>query len=408
MEEKYIFIEFIRTLEEYRITNDLNSNEMLELNRVIYKLKNIEAIFNNIDEDLLNNDLLETNYKNLEQNFNYFISGQHRYLTNMQTSINNILNDLFKYIDFNMLLGNKDGIKKNIRNYKYEITKQSNLIENETLELLEDIKLKKNNIADEDTGLKNIFNEFNNKIQKLEKSHDELNNKFDNMLKISNEKIDNLIDKEKVKLEENYDKQANNYRDKFDEITVDYEKKYKGLESEYLSKYETLYEEIKEKDNQISKLLDIVGDKARIGEYKKNADSSKIERIIWQVITIFLFLGSFGMMFYITIWDKDYDKFTVIKYIVSAILMGAATYTGKQASNSRKDEVYYRKQELELASIDVYLESMDSNSKDEIKKELSSKLFGQAQNTYTNKYDEKKGFAIDDIIRVIEALKNKN
>ena len=111
-------------------------------------------------------------------------------------------------------------------------------------------------------------------------------------------------------------------------------------------------------------------------------------------------------MLCVTIKSKDYNKFTIFKYIISAILMGASTYTAKQASNSRKDEVYYRKQELELASIDVYLESMEPANREEIKKNLSTKMFGQAQNTYTNKYDDKKGFSSDDVVKIIESLKN--
>lgn len=43
----------------------------------------------------------------------------------------------------------------------------------------------------------------------------------------------------------------------------------------------------------------------------------------------------------------------------------------------------------------------------EIKKTLSSKMFGQAQNTYTNKYDDKKEFSVDDLVKIIEAIKNK-
>ena len=38
MNEKYEFIEFIRKLEDYRITIDPNHTEMLQLNKVIYKL----------------------------------------------------------------------------------------------------------------------------------------------------------------------------------------------------------------------------------------------------------------------------------------------------------------------------------------------------------------------------------
>lgn len=408
MDEKYEFIEFIRKLEDYRITIDPNHTEMLQLNKVIYKLRNIEAIISSIDVELLNADLFDNNFNNFKNYCNYFLSGQHNYLTSVQTTANNILNELLKYIDYNMLLGNRTGIRKNIRNYKYEITRQKNLIETETIDLLEEIKLKKANIDNEDSGIKKSFVEIDDKIKKLENRYDELNNSFDIMIKQKNEKIDDFIEKEKIKLDENYDKESIIYQKKFKEISDDYEKKYNNLENDYLSKYEELYKKIEEKDAQISKLLDIVGDKTRIGLYKKNADSSKFERIIWQLFTVLLFVGSFILMFYITLCDKNYDKFTIIKYIVSALLMGAATYTGRQASNSRKDEVYYRKQELELSSIDVYLENMDLNSKDEIKKELSLKLFGQAQNTYTNKYEEKKGFTTEDIIKIIEVLKNKN
>ena len=51
---------------------------------------------------------------------------------------------------------------------------------------------------------------------------------------------------------------------------------------------------------------------------------------------------------------------------------------------------------------------MKPENKEEIKKELSSKLFGQAQNTYTNKHEEKKGFSVEDIVKILETLKNKN
>ena len=60
----------------------------------------------------------------------------------------------------------------------------------------------------------------------------------------------------------------------------------------------------------------------------------------------------------VTFCIEHHDKFTIVKYLISVIIMGAATYTGRQADNSRKDEVYYRKQELILASIDVYLDNM--------------------------------------------------
>ena len=393
--EKYDFKNLIKQIEDYIRKTELNQNDMKQINRILFKLRNIDAITSSIDEDLYS-VLIENNYNDLKIYCNYFVSGQHNHISNMQTTTNNIISDIIRYVDFNLLLENKSEIKNNIRNYKYEITRQNHLIETEVSEFMKIVQEKKKNLEEEDSNLNSLFSTFNNKLEELEKKHTSLTNDFGTLLTQSNDKIDMLINDEKLKLDENYTKESNDYKNKFDELS-----------KEYQEKFNNLYVEITKKDNQISKLLDIVGEKARVGEYKRNADIARKERIVWQIITIALFISAFALMLYVTMCS-DYDKFTILKYVVSAILMGAATYTGKQASNLRKDEVYYRKQELELSSIDVYLENMQPENKEEIKKELSSKLFGQAQNTYTNKYEEKKGLSVDDIVKILETLKNKN
>ncbi len=121
---------------------------------------------------------------------------------------------------------------------------------------------------------------------------------------------------------------------------------------------------------------------------KSNADNAHAERVKWQIATVIIFGVVFAMMFFITILTKNYNITTVVKYIVSVILLGMSGYTAKQASNLRKDEVYYRKQQLELSSIDVYLDDMPDTLKEKIKENLSNKMFGQARETYQNKYDE--------------------
>lgn len=385
VEEKYDFSRLIRDIEEYITKVEFNPDDIKKINRVLFKLRNIEAITNSIDEDLYS-VLVDTHYNNLISYCNGFVSGQHNNLVNLQNVTNSILNDIIRYVDFNLLLGNKNEIKKNIRNYKYEITKQTNRIESETSELIKMINEKKNNLTEEESNINTLLKEFYDKLEGLDKKQSTLENNIETLTKQSKEETNKLIDSEKTKLQENF----------------------KELINDYVGKFDLLYTEIKIKDDQISKLLDIVGEKARIGEYKKNADSSKRERIIWQILTVLLFLASFCIMVYVIFVIQNYDKFTIFKYIVSGILMGASTYTAKQASNAKKDEGYYRKQELELASIDVYLENMSVEKRDEIKQELSLKMFGQAQNTYNYKYDDKKVFSTEDIIKIIEILKQGN
>lgn len=50
MEEKFNFSELIKNIEEYLLTIELNQNEMLQVNRILYKLRNIDAITSTIDE----------------------------------------------------------------------------------------------------------------------------------------------------------------------------------------------------------------------------------------------------------------------------------------------------------------------------------------------------------------------
>jgi len=60
-----------------------------------------------------------------------------------------------------------------------------------------------------------------------------------------------------------------------------------------------------------------------------------------------------------------------------------------------------------IDSIIAFKNTGPFKNREEIKKTLSTKMFGQAQNTYTNKYDDKKSFSVDDLVKIIESIKNK-
>lgn len=395
VEERYAFKDVIKKLEDYICNIEFNVDETNKINRLLFKLRNIDSISENVDESLYSS-IIENDYKNLINYCDNFCNGNHNCLNNLFNITNSILNNILQYIDYSILLNNKTGIKNGVKNYKTEITRQSNLIGKEIQELMEYMHQLKKNLEDEDSNINMLFGGLNKKTDELDNKQTTINKNADELISQSKTRIESLIKEEKEKLEKNYESEKNGLNSKFDEIA-----------KENVEKFDKLYEDVKAKDKQISNLLDIVGDKARIGEYNKNANASRLERFVWQGVTILLFIVALLIMMYVTFCIENYDKFTIVKYLISAIIMGAATYTGRQASNSRKDEVYYRKQELELASIDVYLDNMSQPNKELIKKELSSKMFGQAQNTYTTKYEDKNSFSIDDLIKIIESIQKK-
>ena len=379
-------------------TTEFSLDSEIKIKTILFKVSNLKTILLNVDNDLLNNEF-RNDYETFMKNYDIFItSNEINCLDAMIVSCDRMIGNVIRNIDFGIVFDNKKGIKDNIKYLKSELTKQKNIVESEANGLIEEIAQMQNTIDDKTSDLNETITSFSTNLESLKSNYKELNNKYDETTKKIETGIEDFKQKKNDETE-TYLKEKNNALDN----------KLAAIENEYKEKFDKMLSDIDIKNEKISKLIGIVGGKAKIGEYKKNADSSRVERIIWQIVTVILFIAAFRTMFIFTSKLSDNNYLNIIKYIISVVLMGAATYTAKQASNSRKDEVYYRKQELELSSIDVYLENMDEPSRIEIKKNLSEKMFGQAQKTYTNKYEDKKNVTSEEIAKIVElVIKNIN
>lgn len=304
-------------------------------------------------------------------------------------TINNKINsivDCIKQLDkliyglYNPVFSSFDklSVRKKVSQYKRELTKISADAENQATGIKEKLEELENSAKVE---FENIENKQNNYQKDLDEKMSAINTKmFD------------------------YDKLFEEKNNEISSIKEEYNKKYEEMASDSKHKFELLEEEIRKKDDKISELIGLIGNKANIGEYKSNADKAHKERIIWQILTVIIFFVAFLLMGLITLFTKDYNITTLARYVVSVILLGMSGYTGKQASNQRKDEVYYRKQQLELSSIDIYLDNIPDNVKVEIKKELSNKIFGQAGETYKSKYDDNSTETLDKMNKILTTV----
>lgn len=304
-------------------------------------------------------------------------------------TINNKINsivDCIKQLDklihglYNPVFSSFDklSVRKKVSQYKRELTKISADAENQAIGIKEKLEELENSAKVE---FENIENKQNNYQKDLDEKMSAVNTKmFD------------------------YDKLFEEKNNEISSIKEEYNKKYEEMASDSKHKFDLLEEEIRKKDDKISELIGLIGNKANIGEYKSNADKAHKERIIWQILTVIIFFVAFLLMGLITLFTKDYNITTLARYVVSVILLGMSGYTGKQASNQRKDEVYYRKQQLELSSIDIYLDNIPDTVKVEIKKELSNKIFGQAGETYKSKYDDNSTETLDKMNKILTTV----
>ncbi len=374
-EERIVYV--TRKLQKFKkyINNSELVGELVSKKNKLNEKLNMILVAESTIKDVLNDD--SDNYSEIDSRFESIINT----IEEIEPIVNNLI-DLTAYIP-------REGIKNNIQLYKRELNKLSrsfsDLGDKTTSEFL---KIKQKGEVE---------------LQQISAKHEEFKINIDDKLYEYNNKIielQEIVNQKKLEIEtlkEDYNKEIEQLQKSYSDRIIEFE--------EQANKdFDNLKMNIEKKDKKISELIGLIGNKANIGEYKSNADKAHKERIVWQVLTVIIFVIAFGMMCLITLKTKDYNITTLARYIVSVILLGMSGYTAKQASNQRKDEIYFRKQQLELSSMDVYLDDMPDNIKQEIKQSLSNKIFGQARETYKNKYDESANNSIEKLVGLIEDL----
>lgn len=376
-EEKHVYInkklrKIIKYINNSELTFEMSSTKILlkeKLNSILLAETTISQILNDESENL----------SEIEKRMDSIINT----IKELEQIVNSIV-DVSVYMT-------RDGIKNSIQLYKREL-------KNLTTEI-EELKEK---TTDE---FKKIKENDNNELEIINKKQEETQNNINDQIVEFNAKISEMQNTIDLKSEE-LENLKDSYNKTLENIQQNYENKIMSLESQATDDFDKIKDDISKKDEKISELIGIIGNKANVGEYKTNADKAHTERVRWQIATVIIFGIAFVMMGLITLFTKDYNITTLARYVVSVILLGMSGYTAKQASNQRKDEIYFRKQQLELASIDIYLDDMPDDIKVEIKKDLSNKIFGQAGETYKNKYDYSSNETIDKISKIIENMAN--
>ena len=377
-DEKIVFVtKKIHKFKTY-ISNSELICELYSKKNILKEKLNIILNAENAIKQIINDDPDNTN--EIENRYDSIIHT----IEDMEPTIISLI-DLTTYMP-------RDGIKNNVKLYRRELDKMSNSF----AELQERVNV----------DFAEIKENEEKEVSQINSKQEELNTSINNQFADFNKKIEeaqSIINQKELEIEsikENYVKET-------EQLKKSYSDELNQLKEQTNKDFDELKIDIEKKDKKISELIGLIGNKANIGEYKSNADKAHKERIIWQISTVIIFIIAFGMMCVITLKTKDYNITTLARYIVSVILLGMSGYTAKQASNQRKDEIYFRKQQLELSSMDVYLDDMPANIKQEIKQTLSNKIFGQARETYKSKYDESSNSLIEKLVNLVEELTHR-
>jgi hypothetical protein len=96
---------------------------------------------------------------------------------------------------------------------------------------------------------------------------------------------------------------------------------------------------------------------------------------------------------------------SILRIVAAAVLSYPATYAARESSKHRKLENFNRKLELELSSIEAFIELLPEEKKQNIKEKLAEKYFGSTLDAFDDTdLKSDKEYSLQSIERIFKAI----
>ncbi len=180
------------------------------------------------------------------------------------------------------------------------------------------------------------------------------------------------------------------FNNKNDAQSKDFSSKFEALQKSFSDQNTLLVEmlskqandlvgKLEEKKKEASDLVQIIGNIGITGNYQKIANQEQEAADTWRKYAIILMLGmvvAVSATILLSI-ENGFDwKMVVFRLMATVVLVIPAAYAARESSRHRSLENLNRKAELELASLDPYLEKLPEEKRHAIKESLTEKFFG--------------------------------
>jgi hypothetical protein len=198
------------------------------------------------------------------------------------------------------------------------------------------------------------------------------------------------------------------YKKEFDSDRKTYQLEIEKHKELITTETSELINELKNKLEESKNLVNVIGNVGVTGNYQNIANHHRKQANIWRIVAV-LFMSILSILLIYTIWHltgTEFDwKVALIRVIAFSALLYPATYAAKEAGKHRRMENINRKSELDLASINPFIEILPENKKQEIKEKLVDKFFGNDISDYgeDNKKDNDE-LSIGGFEKLIKAL----
>ncbi len=227
------------------------------------------------------------------------------------------------------------------------------------------------------------------KLTELSESSSDVRQQFDELLSSVNkqaEKIDDTINEFETRFSQ-LKEHSNQLLENSNKIN---EQKIEQLMTEMSTEHASLLDEqkvnaidiisvLETKKEEASDLVQIIGNIGITGNYQKIANQEKLAADKWRNIALLLMVvmvAAIVSTIFVSV-ENGFDwKLSLFRLMAAFVLLIPATYAAKESGKHRALENHNRKAELELASLDPYLEKLPEEKRNQIKENLTEKFFG--------------------------------
>ena len=164
---------------------------------------------------------------------------------------------------------------------------------------------------------------------------------------------------------------------------------------------------LSEKQNEAKRIVGLIGNIGLTGNFKGAASREKKSADRLRIVALGCFLGMVAVVLatlFLSV-KNGFDPWLALFRLGAALsLIVPGAYAARESSRHRTLENRNRRAELELASIDAYLEALPEDKRSEIKADLTGKFFGQTSEDEKPESDVTAGSLANLLKEAINAL----
>lgn len=191
--------------------------------------------------------------------------------------------------------------------------------------------------------------------------------------------LDTQISSKLGELQSSFASAQNARQSTFDSLIEEFTKGNSEKLEELHASTDEKIEYIEKKRKDAERIVHLIGNIGITGNFRGAATREGRLANIFRIIALLCFLCMVGVILYmgfISLHEQFDIWLAVFRFAIGFAFLVPGVYAARESSKHRRLENRNRKAELELASIDNYLDSLPKEKRDEIKSELSVKYFG--------------------------------